>query len=107
MRLRDVVSFSAFALIIVFVLGYFGALGIRVNPPAERTNLSMDLPETNSLVTGSNVLLRGSRLARSATPVRPSNRQPSTSGLIAATGFRSTARYGSRICRHSASHTSP
>lgn len=59
MRLRDVVSFSAFALIVVFVLGYFASLGLRVNPPADRTNLSMDVPEINSLVAGSNVLLRG------------------------------------------------
>lgn len=59
MRLRDIVSFSAFALIVAFVLSYFGSLGIRVNPPEGRTNLSMDIPEINSLVTGSNVLLRG------------------------------------------------
>lgn len=59
MRLRDVVSFSAFALIVVFVLDYFGSLGLRVHPPAERTNLSIDIPEINSLVVGSNVLLRG------------------------------------------------
>lgn len=59
MRLRDAVSFGTFALIIVLVLGYFGSLGLRINPPAQRTNLSMDIPEISSLVTGSNVLLRG------------------------------------------------
>lgn len=59
MRFRDVVSFSAFAVIVVLVLCYFGSLGLRVKPPEGRTNLSMDLSETNSLVTGSNVLLRG------------------------------------------------
>lgn len=59
MRLRDLVSFGAFAAIIVFVLAYFGTLGIRVNPPPERTNLSMDVPDINGLVAGSNVLLRG------------------------------------------------
>ncbi|WP_367301446.1 MlaD family protein [Mycolicibacterium peregrinum] len=52
-------SFSAFAVIVVLVLCYFGSLGLRVKPPEGRTNLSMDLSETNSLVTGSNVLLRG------------------------------------------------
>ncbi|ODQ93391.1 MlaD family protein [Mycolicibacterium holsaticum] len=59
MRLREVMSFSAFALIITLVLAYFGSLGLRVNPPDERTNLSMDIPEINNLVPGSNVLLRG------------------------------------------------
>jgi len=59
MRVRDVVSFLAFAAIAVFVLGYFQTLGLRVNPPSERTNLSMEVPDINGLVTGSNVLLRG------------------------------------------------
>lgn len=59
MRLRDVVSFSTFGLIVVLVMGYFGSLGLRVNPPAERTNLSMAVSEINGLVAGSNVLLRG------------------------------------------------
>lgn len=58
-RLRDVVSFFAFGAIIVFVLGYFGWLGLRVNPPAGRTNLSMEVLDINGLVPGSNVLLRG------------------------------------------------
>jgi virulence factor Mce-like protein len=57
--MRDIVSFSAFAAIIVLVLGYFGTLGIRVNPPAERTELSMNVPDVNGIVAGSNVLLRG------------------------------------------------
>jgi hypothetical protein len=59
MRLRDVVSFLAFGAIIVFVLGYFATLGLRVNPPSDRTNLSMNVPDTSGLVVGSNVLLRG------------------------------------------------
>ena len=52
LRLRDVVSFLAFGAIIVFVLGYFATLGLRVNPPSDRTNLSMDVPDTNGLVVG-------------------------------------------------------
>jgi virulence factor Mce-like protein len=59
LRLRDVVSFLAFGAIIAFVLGYFATLGLRVNPPSDRTNLSMNVPDTNGLVVGSNVLLRG------------------------------------------------
>jgi len=58
-RLRDVVSFLAFGAIIVFVLGYFATLGLRINPPPDRTNLSMNVPDINGLVVGSNVLLRG------------------------------------------------
>lgn len=59
MRARDIVSFLAFGAIIVVVLGYFGSLGLRVNPPSDRINLSMDVPDINDLVAGSNVLLRG------------------------------------------------
>ncbi|EUA51173.1 mce related family protein [Mycobacterium xenopi 3993] len=59
MRTKDVISFAAFAAIIVFVLGYFATLGIRVKPPSERTNLSMEVADINGLVVGSNVLLRG------------------------------------------------
>lgn len=64
MRVRDVVSFLAFGAIIVFVLGYLGSLGLRVTPPAGRTNLSMDVPDINGLVPGSNVLLRGAPVGK-------------------------------------------
>jgi phospholipid/cholesterol/gamma-HCH transport system substrate-binding protein len=59
LRLRDVMSFLAFGAIVVFVLGYFATLGLRIEPPTDRTNLSMNVPEINGLVVGSNVLLRG------------------------------------------------
>lgn len=58
-RLRDVVSYLAFGVIITIVLAYFWSLGLRIGPPDDRTNLTMDVPETNGLVVGSNVLLRG------------------------------------------------
>jgi len=58
-KVRDVVSYMAFGVIITIVLAYFWSLGLRVNPPDNRTNLTMDVPETNGLVVGSNVLLRG------------------------------------------------
>ena len=64
MRLRDVVSFLAFAAIIVFVLGYLGSLGLRISPPSDRTNLSMDVPDVNGLVVDSNVLLRGAPVGK-------------------------------------------
>lgn len=59
MRVRDVVSFLAFGAIIVLVLGYFSTLGLRVSSPSDRTSLSMNVPDVNGLVVGSNVLLRG------------------------------------------------
>ncbi len=59
MRARALLSFLAFAAIIVFVLSYFGSLGVRVKPPAHRTNLSMEVADINGLVVGANVLLRG------------------------------------------------
>jgi len=54
-----VVSYGAFAAIIVFVLSYFGTLGIRVKPPPDRTNLSLEVADVNGLLAGSNVFLRG------------------------------------------------
>lgn len=63
-RLRDVLSFLTFGVIIAIVLGYFATLGLRVNPPEHRTNLSMDVPEVNGIVAGSNVLLRGAPVGK-------------------------------------------
>lgn len=59
MKLRDVVSFLAFCAILVLVFGYFGTLGLRVQPPSDRTTVSMDIPDINGLVAGSKVTLRG------------------------------------------------
>lgn len=71
-RLRDVISFLAFGVITAVVLGYFGTLGLRVSPPSDRTNVSMDVPDINGLVVGSNVLLRGApvgKVTKTATSV--------------------------------------
>jgi phospholipid/cholesterol/gamma-HCH transport system substrate-binding protein len=59
MKMRDVVSFVAFGAILVFVFSYFGSLGLRVQPPSDRTTVSMDIPDINGLVAGSRVTLRG------------------------------------------------
>jgi phospholipid/cholesterol/gamma-HCH transport system substrate-binding protein len=58
-KLKDVVSYLVFAIIVAIVLVYFGSLGLRVSPPSHRTNLSMNVPEINGLVPDSNVLFRG------------------------------------------------
>jgi phospholipid/cholesterol/gamma-HCH transport system substrate-binding protein len=62
--MRDVISYLVFAVIIATVLAYFGTLGLRVNPPSDRTDLSMDVPDVNGLVAGSNVLLRGAPIGK-------------------------------------------
>jgi len=63
-RLRDVVSYAALGVIITIVLAYFWSLGIRIGPPDNRTNLTMDVPDMNGLVVGSNVLLRGAPVGK-------------------------------------------
>jgi virulence factor Mce-like protein len=59
MRIRDVVTFLAFAAMIAVTLGYIASLGVRVSPPSNRANVSMKVADINSLAVGSNVLLRG------------------------------------------------
>lgn len=54
-----IASFSAFLVMIVLFGGYIASLGIRIAPPANRTTLSMDVLDINSIVVDSNVLLRG------------------------------------------------
>ena len=56
---KDVLSYIVFALSIGIVLLYFGSLGLRIGPPSNRTNVTMDVPDVNGLVPDSNVLLRG------------------------------------------------
>lgn len=59
MKVREVSSFAAFGLIIAIAVLYISSLGVRLGPPANRTNMSMSVADTNNLVVGSNVLLRG------------------------------------------------
>lgn len=64
LKLRDAVSFLTFGLIIVVVFAYLWSLGIRVNPPPDRINLSMDVSDTNGLAVDSNILLRGAPVGK-------------------------------------------
>ena len=59
MKVKDILSYLAFAALTAIVLTYFASLGLRIKPPPDRTNLSMDVPDVNGLVIDSNVLLRG------------------------------------------------
>jgi len=59
MKIRHIVSFAAFGLIVVCAVSYIASLGIRIRPPSDRVNVSMQVADTNGLVADSNVLLRG------------------------------------------------
>lgn len=59
MRIRNVLSFAMLGAIIVFAVSVIASFGVRTGLPANRTNLSMAVPDIKGLVVGSNVLLRG------------------------------------------------
>lgn len=59
MNVRNLLTVTALTAIVLLAIGYIGALGVRINPPEHRTNLSMAVANVNGLVVGSNVLLRG------------------------------------------------
>jgi phospholipid/cholesterol/gamma-HCH transport system substrate-binding protein len=59
MRVRDFATFIAFAAMIAVGVGYIWSLGVRVAPPSNRTNLSMQVADINGILVDSNVLLRG------------------------------------------------
>lgn len=64
MRIRNLLSFLAFGIMIVFSVAYIGSFGIRLRPPDDRTNLSMTVADVNNLVVDSNVLLRGVQVGK-------------------------------------------
>lgn len=59
MKIRHLLSFISFAAIVAGAVFYIASLGVRAGPPAERVNVSMQVPDVNGLVPDSNVLLRG------------------------------------------------
>jgi phospholipid/cholesterol/gamma-HCH transport system substrate-binding protein len=63
-KFRDVLSYLVFAVIIAVVLVYFASFGLRINPPDDRINLSMEVPELNGIVVDSNILLRGAPVGK-------------------------------------------
>ncbi|OMC07278.1 mammalian cell entry protein [Mycolicibacterium fortuitum] len=64
MRVRDLVSFICFGVMVAFGVSYIGALGVRVGLPSDRTDLSMSVADVNGLAVGSKVLLRGVQIGR-------------------------------------------
>lgn len=70
MKLRNLLSATALVAIVVLALSYLAALGVRISPPEQRTNLSMAVDNINGLVVGSNVLLRGVRVGK-VTSIEP------------------------------------
>jgi virulence factor Mce-like protein len=59
MRVRDLLSFIAFGVMIAVSVGYIGSLGVWVGLPSHRTDVSMKVADVSGLVVGSKVLLRG------------------------------------------------
>lgn len=59
MKIQNVISFLAFGVIIAYAVYYIGSLGVRVGPPDAPVHVSMEVPDVNGLVVGSNVMLRG------------------------------------------------
>jgi virulence factor Mce-like protein len=59
MRIRDFATFIAFTAMIALGVGYIWSLGVRVQAPSDRTNLSMQVDDINGILLDSNVLLRG------------------------------------------------
>lgn len=59
MIVKGLAAFAAFLAMTMAFVVYVASLGIRVAPPADRTNVSMDVSDINNLVVQSNVLLRG------------------------------------------------
>lgn len=64
MRVRDVATFIAFGSMIAVAVGYIASLGVRVRPPSDRVNISMEVADINGLVVDSNVLLRGVQVGK-------------------------------------------
>lgn len=57
--LRNALSIAGFVAIIGLSVGYIASFGLRSGPPANRTNLSMAVPDIKGIAVDSNVLLRG------------------------------------------------
>jgi phospholipid/cholesterol/gamma-HCH transport system substrate-binding protein len=55
----SVATFVAFLAMVAVFVGYIASLGIRVDPPPNRTALSLDVNDINNIAIDSNVLFRG------------------------------------------------
>lgn len=64
MTIRNLLSISILGLIIGLAVAYLASLGVRLGPPDDRTNVSLQVPDINGLVVDSNVLLRGVPVGR-------------------------------------------
>ena len=97
-KVKDVVSYIVFALIVAIVLFYFSSLGLRVTAPSNRTNLSMNVPEINGLVPDSNVLSYIELVPRSdGGPVLKDNQRISTDSVVAPASVTELAATVTRI----------
>ncbi|KAA0110010.1 MlaD family protein [Mycolicibacterium sp. P9-22] len=62
--LLSIATFAVFLSVVAVFVAYIASLGIRISPPADRTNLSMDVGSINNLVVDASVLLRGVRVGK-------------------------------------------
>jgi virulence factor Mce-like protein len=61
---KNVLSFAAFAVIVVVTVSYIASFGVHAAAPDDRIDISMDVPDVKGLVAGSRVLLRGVPVGR-------------------------------------------
>lgn len=71
MKLKAAVTFVLLIAMIAAFLVYVGSLGIRIKPPENRINVSMNVADINNLEIDSNVLLRGVPVGK-VTRIEPS-----------------------------------
>lgn len=73
--MKSVITFASLIAMMAAFIGYVASLGIRVAPPTDRINLSMDVADINSLVVDANVLLRGVPVGK-VTAIEPTISNP-------------------------------
>ena len=59
MNFKSVATFVAFIAMICAFVGFVAKLGVRISPPDNRINLSMNVPTINNMELDARVLLRG------------------------------------------------
>jgi len=60
----SIATFAAFIAVVAVYFVYVVSLGVRLGPPSNRTNLSMDVATINNMVVDASVLLRGVRVGK-------------------------------------------
>ncbi len=96
---KNVLSFAAFAVIVVVTVCYIASFRVHAAASEDRINLSMDVPDTKGLAAGSRVLLRGWRWERSPRSTHRSAPRPFAFTSKGVTVYPSTPKCGWTTCR--------